>query len=250
MSKGEWRDMLNQSVASISHAYKSFGKREILKDVSLELKAGTILGLIGPSGAGKTTTIKCLMGMEKLDKGTAEVFRTPMPNRKILQKLGYMGQSEALYDNLSAKENLTFFGNLMGMTGNQLSHSIEEKMALVNLGDFTNQLVSTYSGGMKRRLSLAMTLLSDPDFIILDEPTVGIDPSLRVAIWHQLRELANNNKAIIVTTHVMDEAEKCDQVGLIIEGKLFAIGSPTELKQAFGVSTIEEVFLKAEVTAI
>lgn len=236
-----------QPIASIRHAYKSYDKREVLKDVSLEIKAGTILGLIGPSGAGKTTTIKCLVGMEKLDSGTTHVFETSMPNRKILQKIGYMGQSDALYENLSAKENLTFFGNLMGLTGDTLEKTIAQNMNLVNLTEFANQLVSTYSGGMKRRLSLAITLLSNPDLIILDEPTVGIDPSLRVDIWQQLRTLANHGKAIIVTTHVMDEAEKCDEVGLIIEGKLFALNTPTKLKAEFDVATIEEVFLKAEV---
>ncbi|EOI09971.1 hypothetical protein UCO_02819 [Enterococcus faecalis EnGen0244] len=234
-------------IASITHAYKNFDKREVLKDVSIQLEAGTILGLIGPSGAGKTTTIKCLMGMEKLDQGIAEIFNTSMPNRKILGKVGYMGQSDALYEELSARENLTFFGNLMGMDGSELNRAIEKYMDLVNLKSFTDQLVSTYSGGMKRRLSLAITLLSNPDLLILDEPTVGIDPSLRVDIWNQLRSLADSQKAIIVTTHVMDEAEKCDQVGLIINGGLLAIGTPDDLKKKFDASSIEEVFLKAEV---
>lgn len=234
-------------IASITHAYKNFDKHEVLKDVSIQLEAGTILGLIGPSGAGKTTTIKCLMGMEDLDQGIAEIFNTPMPNRKILGKVGYMGQSDALYEELSARENLTFFGNLMGMDGSELNRAIEKYMDLVNLKSFTDQLVSTYSGGMKRRLSLAITLLSNPDLLILDEPTVGIDPSLRVDIWNQLRSLADSQKAIIVTTHVMDEAEKCDQVGLIINGGLLAIGTPDDLMKKFDASSIEEVFLKAEV---
>lgn len=160
-----------------------------------------------------------------------------------------MGQNDALYDDLSGKENLVFFGSLMGLTGTALDRAIEKNMQLVDLLDFLNKPVKTYSGGMKRRLSLAITLLSNPDLLVLDEPTVGIDPSLRVAIWEQLRELANNNKGIIVTTHVMDEAEKCDYVGLIIEGKLFAFGSPKELEEQFNVTSIEEVFLKAEVNA-
>lgn len=242
--------MTNEKIiAQLTHATKTFAKREVLADVSLTLKAGTILGLIGPSGAGKTTTIKCLMGMEKLDEGTTTIFDTPMPNRKILAKVGYMGQSDALYENLSAKENLIFFGNLMGLRGHELETAITENMALVNLTAFTNELVETFSGGMKRRLSLAITLLANPDLLILDEPAVGIDPSLRVDIWQQLRKLAAIGKAIIVTTHVMDEAEKCDQVALIIDGQVFALGSPAQLKQKFQVTTIEEVFLKAEVSA-
>lgn len=241
--------MMGQVIATMSSATKSFDKQKVLDNINLELQAGKIVGIIGPSGAGKSTAIRCLMGMEKLDQGSADIFDTKMPNRKILKRIGYMGQNDALYDNLSGKENLVFFGSLMGLTGTALDRAIEKNMQLVDLLDFLNKPVKTYSGGMKRRLSLAITLLSNPDLLVLDEPTVGIDPSLRVAIWEQLRELANNNKGIIMTTHVMDEAEKCDYVGLIIEGKLFAFGSPKELEEQFKVTSIEEVFLKAEVNA-
>lgn len=241
--------MMGQVIATMSSATKSFDKQKVLDNINLELQAGKIVGIIGPSGAGKSTAIRCLMGMEKLDQGSADIFDTKMPNRKILKRIGYMGQNDALYDDLSGKENLVFFGSLMGLTGTALDRAIEKNMQLVDLLDFLNKPVKTYSGGMKRRLSLAITLLSNPDLLVLDEPTVGIDPSLRVAIWEQLRELANNNKGIIMTTHVMDEAEKCDYVGLIIEGKLFAFGSPKELKEQFKVTSIEEVFLKAEVNA-
>lgn len=234
-------------VANMTNASISFDKRTVLDNVTIELDSGTILGLIGPSGAGKTTTIKCLMGMEKLDQGSAEIFGNRMPDRKVLGRVGYMGQSDALYEELTAKENLVFFGNLMGLTGTALEDAMTKKMELVNLMPFMDKPVKTYSGGMKRRLSLAITLLANPDLIILDEPTVGIDPSLRVTIWEQLRALAEDQKAIIVTTHVMDEAEKCDHVGLIIDGKLFALGTPSELKKAFHAESIEEVFLKAEV---
>lgn len=236
-------------VAEMKHAYKSFDHQAVLQDVALKVAAGTILGLIGPSGAGKTTAIKCLLGMEKLDQGTTEIFGKLMPNRKILQRIGYMGQSDALYENLSARENLTFFGKLMGMKGAVLDAAIEKNMALVNLTADIDRLVRTFSGGMKRRLSLAITLLSDPDLIILDEPTVGIDPLLRVEIWNQLRTLAKAGKALIVTTHVMDEAEKCDEIALIIDGRIFARGTPIDLKKQFHAKTIEEVFLKAEVSA-
>ncbi|OJG51275.1 ABC transporter ecsA-like protein [Enterococcus gallinarum] len=249
MSTKKEKLMMGKVIATMSSATKSFDKQKVLDNINLELQAGKIVGIIGPSGAGKSTAIKCLMGMEKLDQGSADIFDTKMPNRKILKRIGYMGQNDALYGDLSGKENLVFFGSLMGLTGTALDRAIEKNMQLVDLLDFLNKPVKTYSGGMKRRLSLAITLLSNPDLLVLDEPTVGIDPSLRVAIWEQLRELANNNKGIIVTTHVMDEAEKCDYVGLIIEGKLFAFGSPKELEEQFKVTSIEEVFLKAEVNA-
>lgn len=239
---------MEQVIAQLTRASKSFGKQLVLDQIELQLKSGTILGLIGPSGAGKSTTIKCLMGIERLDQGTAEIFETKMPNRKILDRIGYMGQSDALYNDLTGKENLHFFGQLMGLQKTALEDAITKNVRLVNLESFLNKPVKTYSGGMKRRLSLAITLLCDPDLLILDEPTVGIDPNLRVAIWQQLRTLAQQNKGIIVTTHVMDEAEKCDYVGLIIEGKVFAFGTPEELKQSFDAKSIEEVFLKAEVS--
>ncbi|MGX2945826.1 ABC transporter ATP-binding protein [Enterococcus alishanensis] len=239
--------MSNEIIAEMMHAHKSFNKYTVLQDVSIVVERGTIVGLIGPSGAGKTTTIKCMMGMEKLDKGSTEIFNTTMPNRKILEKIGYMGQSDALYENLTAKENLQFFGKLMGLKKSNLTVAIQENLSLVNLTDSENVLVQNFSGGMKRRLSLATALLAQPELLVLDEPTVGIDPSLRVEIWNQLRKIASEDNSIIITTHVMDEAEKCDLVGLIIDGQVFAIGTPTELKAQFNVDTIEDVFLKAEV---
>ncbi|MFO3702492.1 ABC transporter ATP-binding protein [Staphylococcus felis] len=239
--------MESKSIANLSHTVKTYDKRTVLNDVSLSVNSGEILGIIGPSGSGKTTLIKCLLGMEKLNSGLATILDTTMPNRKILGRIGYMGQSDALYENLSAYENLIFFGNLIGLKGKQLEKMIDENLQLVKLSDFKKKLVNTFSGGMKRRLSLAITLLGHPELIILDEPTVGIDPSLRKDIWEQLKILSQQGKGVIVTTHMMDEAEKCDLVGLIIDGKLFEIGTPETLKEKFNVTSIEEVFLKAEV---
>ncbi|REH90090.1 ABC transporter ATP-binding protein [Staphylococcus felis] len=239
--------MESKSIANLSHTVKVYDKRTVLNDVSLSVNSGEILGIIGPSGSGKTTLIKCLLGMENLNSGLATILDTTMPNRKILGRIGYMGQSDALYENLSAYENLIFFGNLIGLKGKQLEKMIDENLQLVKLSDFKKKLVNTFSGGMKRRLSLAITLLGHPELIILDEPTVGIDPSLRKDIWEQLKILSQQGKGVIVTTHMMDEAEKCDLVGLIIDGKLFEIGTPETLKEKFNVTSIEEAFLKAEV---
>ncbi|AKC77262.1 ABC transporter ATP-binding protein [Staphylococcus sp. EG-SA-6] len=235
-----------QTIAKLTDAVKQYDKHKVLDHISLNIQEGELIGLIGPSGSGKTTTIKCLLGMEKLNSGTTEIFEQRMPNRQVLSHIGYMGQSDALYESLSAKENLIFFGHLAGIKGKQLISSINHNMGLVNLEEKLNKTVNTFSGGMKRRLSLAITLLSDPSLIILDEPTVGIDPKLRQQIWNQLKYLTKQGKAVIVTTHVMDEAERCDKIGLIVEGRLFAIGTPNELKQKFNVETIEEVFIKGE----
>ena len=237
---------MTQMIASLKDAVKSYDKHKVLDQISLDINGGELLGLIGPSGSGKTTTIKCLLGMETLNAGSTEVFNHSMPNRGVLSHIGYMGQTDALYENLTAKQNLTFFGHLSGLKGQQLAQSIDQNMKLVNLEGTLDKTINTFSGGMKRRLSLAITLLSNPDLIILDEPTVGIDPKLRQQIWSQLKSLTQQGKSVIVTTHVMDEAERCDKIGLIVEGRLFALGTPDELKQKFNVNTIEEVFIKAE----
>lgn len=237
---------MTQIIASLNDAVKKFDHHKVLNDISLNIEKGKLLGLIGPSGSGKTTTIKCLLGMEKLNSGSTQVFDKQMPNRKILNRIGYMGQTDALYNSLNAKENLEFFGKLAGLKGQALTRRMQEVLKLVDLEDALNKTVNTFSGGMKRRLSLAITLLANPDFIILDEPTVGIDPKLRNQIWGQLKTMTEEGKSVIVTTHVMDEAERCDKVGLIVEGQLFAIGTPQELKKKFNAQSIEDVFIKAE----
>ena len=225
---------------------KSFGQQLVLNHVGFELQSEEIIGLIGPSGAGKSTMIKTMLGMEKADSGIALVLENTMPNRHILGDIGYMAQSDALYDALSGQENLQFFGKLKGLSKKDLSSEIAHVAQVVDLTDHLNKAVSGYSGGMKRRLSLAIALLGNPQLLILDEPTVGIDPSLRKKIWKELMALRDNGVGILVTTHVMDEAELTDKVGLLLGGKIIAFDTPQHLKESYQVSSIEEVFLKAE----
>ena len=225
---------------------KSFGRQLVLDHVGFNLQSGEIIGLIGPSGAGKSTMIKTMLGMEKADSGIALVLDHTMPNRQILGDIGYMAQSDALYEALSGQENLEFFGQLKGLSKNVLKDEIAHVAQVVDLTEHLNKAVSSYSGGMKRRLSLAIALLGSPQLLILDEPTVGIDPSLRKKIWQELMALRDKGVGILVTTHVMDEAELTDKVGLLLGGKIIAFDSPKNLKKSYGVSSIEEVFLKAE----
>ncbi|WP_107849257.1 ATP-binding cassette domain-containing protein, partial [Mycobacterium tuberculosis] len=168
------------------------------------------------------------------------------PNRYILGDIGYMAQSDALYESLSGQENLEFFGQLKGLSRKVLKDDIAHVAQVVDLTEHLNKAVSGYSGGMKRRLSLAIALLGSPQLLILDEPTVGIDPSLRKKIWQELMALRDKGVGILVTTHVMDEAELTDKVGLLLGGKIIAFDTPKSLKEVYGVSSIEEVFLKAE----
>ena len=231
---------------TVENLSKEYIKKKILNNVSFSMEKGEILGMLGKSGAGKSTMIKTTLGMEKADGGVALVLNHTMPNRYILGDIGYMAQSDALYEALSGQENLEFFGQLKGLSKKDLKAEIAYIAQVVDLTDYLNKAVSGYSGGMKRRLSLAIALLGNPQLLILDEPTVGIDPSLRKKIWKELFALRDNGVGILVTTHVMDEAELTDKVGLLLGGKIIAFDTPQHLKESYQVSSIEEVFLKAE----
>ncbi|RHW32498.1 ABC transporter ATP-binding protein [Oceanobacillus profundus] len=236
--------MRNQnSCISIQHVFKQFGKHEVLKDINLEIEEGEIFGLLGPSGAGKSTLIKELAGLDVPTSGENYIFGERMPTLKLMERIGYMAQADALYEELSANENLQFFASLYGLKGKKKKERINEVMQLVDLSDHLNKPVSNYSGGMKRRLSLAIALLHEPEMLILDEPTVGIDPVLRKSIWDAFYDLNRKGTTIIVTTHVMDEAEKCDRLGLMRDGELIAVGTAEALRNETNSDTIEQAFL-------
>lgn len=230
----------------LQHLKKAFGKQVVLRDINFTVKGGEIVGLIGPSGAGKSTVIKTMLGMEKADGGSALVLNTTMPNRQILGKIGYMAQSDALYEDLTARENLQFFGRMKSLNRNKLKQEIDHVSQVVNLTNDLDKFVSGFSGGMKRRLSLAIALLGNPELLILDEPTVGVDPALRRQIWHELGQIRDQGRSVMVTTHVMSEAEATDRVALLIGGKIVAFAPPKQLEHNYDVPTIEDVFLKAE----
>ncbi|WBL15815.1 ABC transporter ATP-binding protein [Sutcliffiella sp. NC1] len=232
-----------ESVVQIENVSMAFGKQAVLKDISLQIQKGEIFGLLGPSGAGKTTLVKQLVGLEIPSSGEVFLFHEKMPSLKLMERIGYMAQSDALYGELTAKENLEFFGTLYGLKGNRLQHRMEEVLKIVDLTDHTKKNISSFSGGMKRRLSLAIALLHSPEILILDEPTVGIDPVLRKSIWQGFQMLKDQGTTIIVTTHVMDEAEKCDRLGMLRDGLLIAVDTPEQLKILTNSKSIEEAFL-------
>ncbi|WP_315794652.1 ABC transporter ATP-binding protein [Paenibacillus sp. BIC5C1] len=238
--------MSETNTIQIQELTKSFGKKVVLKDINFDIKEGRIYGFIGPSGAGKTTLIKMMVGMDTPDQGSVYLLGKKMPNLNILQKIGYMAQSDALYTALTGKENLMFFASLFNLDKAEKQKRIAYTADLVNLTVDLNKRVSTYSGGMKRRLSLAIALIQNPKVLILDEPTVGIDPELRLSIWNELSRLKNEEgKTIIVTTHVMDEAEKCDYIAMVRDGSFIATGTPRQLKDHYKVNSLDEVFLNA-----
>ncbi|EQK42359.1 ABC transporter family protein [[Clostridium] bifermentans ATCC 638] len=232
------------SIVKVKNITKEISKIKILDNISLEIEEGEILGLIGPSGSGKSTFIKSIIGMEKISHGEVLILGKKIPNRNILQDIGYMAQSDALYEDLTGKENLEFFAKIFSINKYEVIKRIEYVSDLVNMQSDLNKKVKYYSGGMKRRLSLAISLIQDPKVLILDEPTVGIDPKLRLSIWNELNKLKLKGKSIIITTHVMDEAQRCDKLALIRKGKIIAKGTPNKLKDEFKVETIEDIFLK------
>ncbi|MFB5661065.1 ABC transporter ATP-binding protein [Alteribacillus sp. HJP-4] len=225
---------------SIAH---SFGDEAVIKDIDLQIQKGEIFGLLGPSGAGKTTLVKIIVGILKPTHGSVEVQGTTMPSLQQMRSIGFMAQSDALYMELSAKENMEYFASIYGLSRSKQKERMEHALGVVNLVEHMKKPVEKFSGGMKRRLSLAIALVHEPTVLVLDEPTVGIDPLLRQSVWDEFQKLKRRGTTIIVTTHVMDEAEKCDKLALLRDGFVIAQGSPEQLKQEVQVDTIEQAFL-------
>jgi ABC-2 type transport system ATP-binding protein len=218
---------------------KRFGQQVALDGISLRIRRGEVYGLLGPNGAGKTTLIRSLVGLVALEKGTVTVLGERMPQLEVLAHVGYMTQQAALYPDISAEENAHFFGAIYGRVD-----GVSEALDLVDLWDRRKSVVSTLSGGMRTRLSLACALVHKPELLLLDEPTVGVDPQLRVQLWDRFRKMAAGGTTIVVSSHVMDEAERCDRLGLIRFGKLLAEGTVAEVKAKAGVERLEDAFLK------
>jgi ABC-2 type transport system ATP-binding protein len=218
---------------------KSFGAQKALDGVTLRVRQGEIYGLLGPNGAGKTTLIRAIVGLVAPEIGTVTVLGHRMPDLDILGSVGYMTQQAALYPDLSVEENLRFFAAISGADSN-----VDEALKVVELDQRRNSVVATLSGGLRQRCSLACALVHHPRLLLLDEPTVGVDPQLRVQFWDHFRDMASSGVTIVVSSHVMDEAERCQRLGLIRFGKLLGEGTPNELRAAAGTNNLEEAFLK------
>lgn len=221
--------------------HKRFGETTALAGLDLDVRAGEIYGLLGPNGSGKTTLIRCLAGLLRTDSGTLTVFGRSPREAVTGGRVGYMTQVAALYGDLSVAENLGFFARLHGVSDTDAR--IDEALATVDLLDRKRSVVSTLSGGMRTRVSLAATLLHRPDLLLLDEPTVGVDPLLRQEFWTHFRALAARGATILVSSHVMDEAGRCDRLGLIRAGRLLASGTAAELTRRAGTPDLESAFL-------
>ncbi|MDD2534612.1 MAG: ABC transporter ATP-binding protein [Eubacteriales bacterium] len=230
----------------VTTVQKSFGQAVVLQDLSIKAKAGAILGLLGPSGAGKTTLIRLLNGSLRPDHGTIKVEGDAFPNRTAQRQIGYMPQHDAVYLDLSGIDNLLFFGHIYGLKTKYMRRRIGEVLEFVGLQHDATKIVGNYSGGMRKRLSLAIALLHEPAILLLDEPTVGIDPVLRQAIWQHFDELRNQGKTLIVSTHVMDEATRCQDVALLYNGKLIEHDTVPNLLAKTPDGQMESLFFMAK----
>ena len=229
--------MTNENHAVVSKGLaKSFGRLRVLSDLSITVPRGSTYCLLGPNGSGKTTLIRIMVGLMRHDAGELYVLGDPVSEvSRNYPKIGYMTQHKALYPDLTLQENMEFYAGLYGIDGQRRSEKITELLDRVDLVEHRHRLAGTLSGGMYQRLSLACTLIHEPDLLLLDEPTVGIDPKLRMSFWEYFNSLAEGGVTILITTHLMDEAEKCRIVGYMRGGKMRAEGSPEEIKRIAGL---------------
>ena len=236
--------MTEDAAVSIEGLRVQFGKQAVLPQLSISIPKGQIVGLIGPSGSGKSTLVKTVIGLNRFQAGTVTVFGKSVPSLAAMSDIGYMAQNDALYEDLSAWDNLLFFGSICGTRGQELKDRAEELLDFVDLGGDRKKAVRNFSGGMKRRLSLAIALVNRPKLLILDEPTVGIDPVLRRKFWDGFESLKAKGCTLLVTTHVMDETARCDRILLLREGKILANGTLKELLAQTHTANIEDAFLR------
>lgn len=228
------------SAISVNNLSVNLGDDEIINDISVELPKGKIIGLLGPSGAGKTTFIRTILGLQKPAKGNINVLGLPAGQSKLRSKIGYVTQAPSVYPDLTIYENLDFFASLVNAKRTQT----DEVQKDLELYEYKNNLVRNLSGGQTARVSLAVALLGKPELLLLDEPTVGLDPVLRQKMWSKFKQLLKNGTTVLVTSHVMDEAERCDEILFIRDGKLLTSGSRENILKQTGVSSMEKAFLK------
>ena len=243
---------MNDGIVIETHALrKVFGERVALEGLNLVVHRGEIFGLLGANGSGKTTTIRMLCGLLAPTSGEArvvghDVVRDP---EKVRRRIGYMSQRFGLYEDLTVQENLRFYSGVYGLRGSEARVRIAELMEELDLGPRSRQLAGTLSGGWKQRLALACATAHKPDLLFLDEPTAGVDPASRQRFWNQIGAFAARGTAILLTTHYMDEAARCERLAFLLAGRLIADGTPDEITAHFGQPTLEQVFIALQARA-
>ncbi|MFI5915032.1 ABC transporter ATP-binding protein [Dactylosporangium sp. NPDC051541] len=224
----------------VEHLVIARGKRRVLHDFTCTVPAGSVTGLLGPSGSGKTTFMRAVVGVQKIVSGTVTVLGHPAGSRPLRDKVGYLTQAPSVYADLTVKENARYFASLYGLG----AAAADEAVSDVGLSRAKDQLVGRLSGGQRARASLACAILSKPQLLVLDEPTVGQDPVLRNELWQRFHALAKAGSTLLVSSHVMDEAGRCDRLLLIREGNLIADQTPAAVRQSAGTDDLDEAFLR------
>jgi ABC-type multidrug transport system ATPase subunit len=215
------------------------GGREVLHGLTFTVPRGSVVGLLGPSGCGKTTLMRAVVGVQIVQSGSVTVLGSPAGSKALRRRVGYSTQDPAVYEDLSVRQNLRYFASVLGAPKSDVDRVIDE----VGLGDARDQLASSLSGGQIHRASLAVALLGSPELLVLDEPTVGLDPVLRNELWELFRELAERGATLMVSSHVMDEAARCDRLLLMREGSILADDTPQALRTQAGTEDLEQAFL-------
>jgi ABC-2 type transport system ATP-binding protein len=215
------------------------GGNPVLRDVSIEIAAGKVTGLLGPSGSGKTTLMRAIVGVQVVERGEIEVLGRPAGTPELRRRVAYVTQAPSLYFDLTVRENLAYFASVLGLAAGR----VDEAIGTVDLVEQADQVVRTLSGGERARASLATALLGEPELLVLDEPTVGLDPVLRRDLWRTFHHLADAGVTLLVSSHVMDEADRCDYLLLMRNGLIVATGSPEELRERTHQRDLEGAFL-------
>ena len=216
------------------------GGTVVLPDLSCEVGRGTVTGILGPSGSGKSTLLRAIVGVQRVDGGRIEVLGAPAGSPPLRAHVGYMTQAPSVYGDLTVRENLRFFAGVLGTTDSAVVAAIDE----VSLAGYADRVVDRLSGGQRARVSLAAALLGAPDLLVLDEPTVGLDPVLRRDLWELFHRIAERGATLLVSSHVMDEADRCESLLLLREGRLLAQAAPAELRARTGAQQLDDAFLR------
>lgn len=238
--------MKQENVIQVEELTKKFGDFYAVNAISFEVKKGEIFGFLGANGAGKTTAMKMLIGISHPTSGKAEVagYDVYTQSELIKKSIGYMSQKFALYDDLTVNENINFFGGIYGLSRLEIREKRNHLVGLLGLVSIADKLVGSLPLGWKQKLAFSVSLLHDPKVVFLDEPTGGVDPITRRQFWEMIYKAADEGTTIFVTTHYMDEAEYCDRVSIMVEGKIEALDTPKNLKKQFNVDSMNDVFLK------
>jgi len=238
-SSDEFRSSSREPAIDIDHLRVIRGKRPALHDFSVRVTRGSITGLLGPSGCGKTTLIRCIVGTQLIASGTVRVLGLPAGSARLRHRVGYLPQDPTIYDDLRIVDNVRYFAALYGFDG----HAADSAIDRVGLRDHSTAYCGNLSGGQRTRVSLACALVCRPELLVLDEPTVGLDPVLRADLWEQFADLARGGTTLLVSSHVMDEAEHCGDLLLMRDGHLVAQTTPNQLREDTGCTSLEDAFL-------